>query len=748
MTDTFKPVQINEYFLKQIAAGLKKEIYDSLFKQIFAVLNDNSIYNDKNTLINAIRSGRIYYENGAFRSNKPFSNSVADELEKLGAKFKYGAYYIDRALLPVEIENSLAIVAARETAKIAALNGLLARLAATVGQETAVKLFIEKAVDRMFKKLQVDLEESTKERKVPVIDVSVNIPEIDIADTDFQKIDEYHQLTKEERKNLEVPKLNLDEVVIDKRAKKIAEDYTYNMDYWVKNWKAKEITVMRRDVLEMTQNGARTETIKKYFMNRWGIAERKAEFLARNESSIAGAVIKATHYQDMGCTHFKWLRSTSKEKRELHLEYAKETGNQYGLGGTNIFSFSDPPIIEQVELKGGGAVPKPDGQKGLPGMTYNCLPADARIISPFNNLRFYRRLYEGKLTSIVTSSKSVLKCTPNHPILTDKGWVGAGSLKIGDKIIKVKDDFVLSCTKYPQNTIPTIGELFDFFGIAFNSKRVTHSAGDFHGDTSIDQQVDVINIENGLFFDTETVVDEQIIEFIFTETEKMLGRLNVPCDSSFFKSLPFSRFVPNRYVSILDQLLSFFKSQSGIMDSTCFYCCSQIYIQACKSFGYGISCDSILLGEFFQAGARQIELGYRFCWELYTLLCSRWFDFKTIAADSSSQIMTFTALELGNFCQTKPLGVEFDTVLDKSESIFSSHIYNLENLNNWYLYHNYIIKNCSCNLVGIKNPQYYINRRKIENAKRTIFTEIKYAIENCKQCDNNPWRYRRFGEGA
>lgn len=361
MVDSFKPVQISEYFLKQIAAGLKKEIYDSMFKQIFEVLNSNSIYNDKKTLTNAIQSGRIFYENGAFRSNKPFSNAVAYELEKLGAKFKHGAYYIDRALLPVEIENSLAIVAARETAKIAALNGLLARLAETIGQKTAVKLFIEKAVDRMFKKLQVDLEETTKERKVPVIDVSVDIPEIDITDTDFQKIDEYHQLTKEERKNLEVPKLNLDEVVIDKRAKKIAEDYTYNMDYWVKNWKAKEIATMRRDVLEMTQNGARTETIKKYFMNRWGIAERKAEFLARNESGIASSVLKATHYQDLGCTHFKWLRSTSKEKRELHLEYAKETNNKYGIGGTNIFAFDNPPIIDERT-----------GQRGLPLETYNC----------------------------------------------------------------------------------------------------------------------------------------------------------------------------------------------------------------------------------------------------------------------------------------------------------------------------------------------------------------------------------------
>lgn len=336
MTDSFKPVHINEYFLKQIATGLKKEIYDSLFKQIFAVLNDNSIYNDKKTLINAIRSGRIYYENGAFRSSKPFSNAVADELEKIGAKFKYGAYYIERATLPLEIENTLALVAAREAAKVAALNGLLVKLSELIGQESAVRLFISKAVDSMYSKLIKDLEETTQDGgKVPVIELV---------------------RTKEQ-------------------AKKVTEDYIHNMDYWVKNWKAKEIVKMRQDVADMVKNGARTETIKKYFQSRWGIAERKAEFLARNESGIAGSVIKATHYQNMGCTHFKWLRSTSIEKRPLHLEYAKETGNQYGINGTNIFSFSDPPIIEQVKVsegKNASYVPKADGQKGLPGQIYNC----------------------------------------------------------------------------------------------------------------------------------------------------------------------------------------------------------------------------------------------------------------------------------------------------------------------------------------------------------------------------------------
>ena len=456
-----KPVTINKYFLKQITLGLQKEIYQTLFKPIFKILNNNSIYNDKSTLENAIKSGQIYYQNGAFRSNKPFSNAIALELENLGAKFKYGAYYIDRALLPASIESALSSVAIREAAQIATLNGLLLKLGQTVGQDTSVKAFIEKSVEHMFKKLQLDLLESAKEYKTPVIDIGVSIPDLKVSEDKLESITKYWEETdkqaqilhdkwfdkvkeaqriedelktakekdksdlqkqlnrtntekenarqeladfreaqrdnapkidlntdvigvnKEEQQGVtdnppqeEKPKeFSLEDIKLDKRAQKIAQDYIYNMDYWVKNWKAKEIVKMRHTVLSMVQRGERWEAIQEYLQDRWKIAKDKAAFLARNESGIASSVLKATHYQEQGYKHFKWIESASKEKRELHLEYAKETGNQYGIGGVNIFSFDDPPIIEQIKIgKGKDAkyIPKPNGQKGLPKQTYNC----------------------------------------------------------------------------------------------------------------------------------------------------------------------------------------------------------------------------------------------------------------------------------------------------------------------------------------------------------------------------------------
>lgn len=105
------------------------------------------------------------------------------------------------------------------------------------------------------------------------------------------------------------------------------------MDYWIKNWKSKEIAKMRKDVVELVKQGARIDTLTKYFMQRWGIATRKAEFLARNESGIASSVLKATHYQNLGCEYFMWLRSTSIEKENYTLNMQNQQTINMGLTG-------------------------------------------------------------------------------------------------------------------------------------------------------------------------------------------------------------------------------------------------------------------------------------------------------------------------------------------------------------------------------------------------------------------------------
>lgn len=307
--ETLKPVEISESYIKQISNGMKRYFKEYIFDEIFNILKDNTIYNSKSDIINALKSGKIYYADGAFRTEDRFSNTVATSLESYGAYYRNGAYYIERSKLPMEIETTLSLVSARDAEKVQAVNNLLFKLSASLS-DVQVNAFIEKAVEKTFKKLETDILKTAEEKRVPTIGFEPT----------------------------------------NKQAEQIARDYIHNMDYWVKKWEAKEIAKMRQDVQKMVLEGARTPTVAKYFEQRWGVASNKAEFLAINETHLAGSIIKATRYQEMGFTHFKWGRSSSKEKRKLHEEY-------YG----KVFAYNEPPIIdEQLNIN------------GLPRQIWNC----------------------------------------------------------------------------------------------------------------------------------------------------------------------------------------------------------------------------------------------------------------------------------------------------------------------------------------------------------------------------------------
>lgn len=376
---TLKPVEVSEYYINRVSKGLSDYFWVNLFKPIFDILKGNNVINSKDVLINAIKSGRIYYSKGAFRGK--FSNAISAELEKMGAKFKYGAYYISKNLIPSEYLSIMGIVEAQAAAKALALNKFLLNYF-DILQNVTVEQFIESAVNEMYRKLELDLVKSFEEHKIPVIQLDIATPKVKLPKVQTKSIERYWkeqdkkanelqkeitktklrgedttelqeqlaELNKDAFENAPSLDVQIDDVQLDKRSKKIAEDYTYNMKYWVKKWEVKNIIKMREDVLNMVQEGARVPTLEAYFTKRWKVARDKAHFLAVNESHLAASVIKATQYKEAGCTQFKWGRSSSKEKRPLHEEYYDK-----------VFDFDNPPIIDEKL-----------GIKGLPRQIWNC----------------------------------------------------------------------------------------------------------------------------------------------------------------------------------------------------------------------------------------------------------------------------------------------------------------------------------------------------------------------------------------
>ena len=395
--ETLRPAEVSEYYINRVASGMSRYFWNNIFKEIFDILKDKTIQNSKDDVINGLKSGRIWYENGAFRGK--FDNAISKTLEEMGAKFRNGAYYISKALIPYEYVTVIDFITVQGIAKAERITSFLTGLGFVLSK-IDLKDYIESAVELMFRKLQLDIIQSAQEKKVPVIELGIVQPSVKLPKEKTKPVEDYWKekekqaaklhdnwkkaseklnklktqkgvtskdyedvVKKEEKASKELaefqadkyknaPQLDftIDDIALDAQSKKIAEDYTYNMKYWVQKWEAKNIIEMRKDVLKMIQEGARVPRIEEYFQKRWGIAKNKAHFLAVNESHLAGSVIKATQYQMSGCPGYKWGRSSSKEKRKLHEHY-------YG----KYFTWDDKPILDEKL-----------GIRGYPRQIWNC----------------------------------------------------------------------------------------------------------------------------------------------------------------------------------------------------------------------------------------------------------------------------------------------------------------------------------------------------------------------------------------
>lgn len=318
----FKPIRPKKYFDDSIAKEIINWKWQWYYKPIFDILKPDFVVNAQSPLIEALTNGSVYYQNGAFYGK--FNNKISLELEKIGAKWsKYGkCYRLVENKIPNEILSAIAMNKAKTTSTVLlvkkVMDGFLGSL-----DEVIKQLSIKDVVTSMFDDLQNRLKLSLKAQKIPLIEPTFS----------------------------------------DNTVNFLTKNYTENLEYYIKKWQPEDIIKMREVVGQMAIEGKSRKTIAQYIESRFKVDQEKAKFLARNESSIATTEYLKSKYQEMGYTHFKWITNYDGRERELHKELGKQVGNKYGINGTNIFRFDNPPVI--YEHKG-------EIQRGLPGETYNC----------------------------------------------------------------------------------------------------------------------------------------------------------------------------------------------------------------------------------------------------------------------------------------------------------------------------------------------------------------------------------------
>ena len=158
-----------------------------------------------------------------------------------------------------------------------------------------------------------------------------------------------------------------------------------------------------------------------------------------------------------------------------------------------------------------------------------CLPGDA-VVTGAVVRAIHRRWHEGPLVEVITASGRKFSATPNHPMLTRRGWVATGELQEGDDLV---------CHRGPQDERPlrnhdvadpppSIAELFRSCSRVGPVERVEGAPNDFHGDggnSDVDVALPARELSVGLF----ATLLKPLEEHIFSESALASPRFCLAC---------------------------------------------------------------------------------------------------------------------------------------------------------------------------------------------------------------------------
>lgn len=337
-----------------------------------------------------------------------------------------------------------------------------------------------------------------------------------------------------------------------------------------------------------------------------------------------------------------------------------------------------------------------DGSAPRPPIHMGCLLGDTHVL-PIGGVSFYSmRPFNGDIFTIRTAGGYQLSVTPNHPVLTDRGFVAANLINKGDKVVtQLSSDFPFPPHPYDDNVIPTIKERIDTLYTSGEVVAVPMptSAEDFHGDVSNDD-ISIVFIDSHLCDSQLPSISQHLVQnflkggrvdslsaestasaftgFLFglySSTSGMVGSLNEP---SYF----FRRRIGHSCLLLL-------RSITGLDVPSFQYASNDIGGVPKFSGNSGDPASAVKKGNHFSnlafgEGDRPVRLPSR--------------DSQLLGNPAN---MSLTATEhLADFLVCKPFIEKLDEVVGVSVERKFTHVYNLETQSGVYCSNSIVTHNC------------------------------------------------------
>lgn len=202
----------------------------------------------------------------------------------------------------------------------------------------------------------------------------------------------------------------------------------------------------------------------------------RATLIARTETAKAASALTQARARYVGAEAYVWRTARDRDVRAAHKR----------LEGT-IHRWDTPPIAEE------------GGQRHHPGEFPNCFTGETLLGPRDGVVAVLRSFYRGPLV-VLRVGESLLRVTPNHPVLTTRGWIRAGVLEVGDNLIQMLPQSRQTIIKdYVDDRYSSFEEVFESL---VSNGRSCHSffVDNLYGDRVIDNKVDVVRADEDLPF--------------------------------------------------------------------------------------------------------------------------------------------------------------------------------------------------------------------------------------------------------
>ncbi len=282
----------------------------------------------ENDLVAAIESGRIHLDGGTFSGS--FSAAISSALRKVGATFdaRTRVYRMDAGKVPPAVRAAATMFSTKSAAAHRRMTLAL--------DET--QLHLDTILDRA--KIRFD-------------------PTIARTIADFRDV---------------ASLIGVSPVLSDGEKRRIEDDYNRSTKLPIRRFLDSEISELRSRVEANAIAGGRFEGLTGMIKERYGVAERKARFLARQETALFTSKYHEQRFAEAGVQKYVWSTSHDERVRPAAGVTGKARLNDHrDLDGREFF-FSNPPVVDRATMR-----------RANPGEDYNCrcvpipvLPKSAR----------------------------------------------------------------------------------------------------------------------------------------------------------------------------------------------------------------------------------------------------------------------------------------------------------------------------------------------------------------------------------